>query len=148
MKMTEMIEVIMFAPCGMNCKVCYKHCFTKKTRRPCPGCLANDETGRPEHCCKCKIKDCVHEKGVSYCFECSQFPCKQIKNLEKSYVQRYNASLIANSLFVKERGLAHFMRDQRNIYTCPMCGGIFSLHDRICTECGNPYPSEDHEPKE
>ena len=24
------IEAIMFAPCGMNCKVCYKHCYHKK----------------------------------------------------------------------------------------------------------------------
>ena len=31
MKMpTEEIDAIMFAPCGMNCKVCYKHCYHKK----------------------------------------------------------------------------------------------------------------------
>ena len=25
----EMIDVNMFAPCGMNFKVCYKHCYNK-----------------------------------------------------------------------------------------------------------------------
>lgn len=42
----------MFALCGMNCKVCYKHCYHKK---PCDGCL-NSDKGKPEHCRKCKIK--------------------------------------------------------------------------------------------
>ena len=43
MKMpTEKIDMIMFAPCGMNCKVCYKHCYHKK---PCAGCL-NSDNGR------------------------------------------------------------------------------------------------------
>ena len=31
MKMSkEKIDVSMFAPCGMNCKVYYKHCYHKK----------------------------------------------------------------------------------------------------------------------
>ncbi|WP_418271703.1 DUF3795 domain-containing protein [Intestinimonas sp.] len=67
----------MFAPCGMNCKVCYKHCYHKK---PCAGCL-NSDKGKPEHCRKCKIKDCIKEKSLSYCFECAEYSCKLIKNL-------------------------------------------------------------------
>ena len=36
MKMpTEKMDTAMFAPCGMNCLVCYKHCYHKK---PCAGC--------------------------------------------------------------------------------------------------------------
>ncbi|MEG1525721.1 MAG: DUF3795 domain-containing protein, partial [Clostridia bacterium] len=105
----EPIETIMFAPCGMNCKVCYKHCYMKK---PCDGCLKNDE-GKSEHCRKCKIKDCVKQKGVSYCCECSEYPCKLIKNLEKSYNTRYGASLVENSQFVKANGLTAFMEQQK-----------------------------------
>ena len=52
MKMpTEKMDTAMFAPCGMNCLVCYKHCYHKK---PCAGCL-NSDMGKPEHCRKCKI---------------------------------------------------------------------------------------------
>ena len=81
MKMpTEKIDMAMFAPCGMNCLVCYKHCYHKK---PCAGCL-NSDIGKPEHCRKCKIKDCIKGKGLSYCFECTDYPCKLIKNLEKA----------------------------------------------------------------
>ncbi|MCO7123976.1 DUF3795 domain-containing protein [Ihubacter massiliensis] len=124
------IDPIMFAPCGMNCKVCYKHCHHKK---PCAGCL-NSDNGKPEHCRKCKIKDCIKEKGLSYCFECFDYPCKLIKNLEKSY-KRYQASLMENSKFVRKYGLETFMEQQKEKYICSKCGGIISIHDRECSEC-------------
>ncbi|WP_278628487.1 DUF3795 domain-containing protein [Thomasclavelia cocleata] len=105
MKMSkEKIDINMFAPCGMNCKVCYKHCYHKKF---CAGCL-NGDKGKPEHCRKCKIKDCIKGKSLSYCFECTEYPCKLIKNLEKSYNKQYQASLIENSRFVQGHGLEHF----------------------------------------
>lgn len=132
MKMpSEAIEARMFAPCGMNCMVCYRHCYHKK---PCEGCLKSD-TGKPEHCRKCRIKDCVGEKGLSYCYECVNYPCKRIKPLEKSYRSRYGASLVANSRSVKENGIAFFLERQKESYTCPKCGGIISIHDRECSEC-------------
>lgn len=131
MKMPPTIETTFLAPCGMNCMVCYKHCYVKK---PCVGCLPGDQ-GKPEHCRKCKIKDCVQEKELSYCYECHIFPCKQIKNLEKSYNQRYGASLLKNNLFVKEHGLLSFMEQQLRQYTCGDCGGVISLHDKECSEC-------------
>ncbi|WP_041139347.1 DUF3795 domain-containing protein [Beduini massiliensis] len=132
MKMPDTnIDPIYFAPCGMNCLVCYKHCYHKK---PCDGCLKSDQ-GKPEHCRKCRIKDCTKAKKITYCFECSEFPCIQIKNLEKSYNKRYHASLIKNSYVVKEKGLREFMRLQKKKYTCQYCGGIISLHDAECSEC-------------
>ena len=109
----EHIDTSMFAPCGMNCKACYKHCYHRK---PCAGCLNSDQ-GKPEHCRKCKIKDCIKEKSLSYCFDCSEYPCRLIKNLEKSYNKRYQASLIENSRFVQEYGLDCFMEQQKEKYT-------------------------------
>lgn len=134
MKMPEEnIEIIMFAPCGMNCKVCYKHCYSKK---PCAGCL-NSDIGKPEHCRKCKIKECVKDKELSYCYECFEYPCKQIKKLEKSYNARYDASLLENSKYVKGNGIIAFMEQQKEKFTCFACGGIISIHDRECSQCQN-----------
>ncbi|MGB8455994.1 MAG: DUF3795 domain-containing protein [Anaerocolumna sp.] len=131
MKMPDIIEISMFAPCGMNCMVCYKHCYHKK---PCAGCL-NSDTGKPEHCRNCKIKDCIKGKGLTYCFECVDYACKQIKSLEKSYNTRYDTSIMKNSQTVKEAGLVEFMKLQNEEYTCPVCGGIISIHDAECSEC-------------
>lgn len=131
MKMPEKIEPGMFAPCGMICLACYRHCYHKK---PCAGCL-NSDFGKPEHCRKCKIKDCAKEQKLTYCFECSSFPCKQIKALEKSYLTRYHTSLAENSNIVREQGIVEFLKEQREKYTCPECGGIISIHDGECSEC-------------
>jgi hypothetical protein len=73
---------------------------------------------------------------LTYCFECADFPCKQIRDLEKSYNKRYAESLIANSRTAKEQGIVHLMLLHREKYRCPACGGIISLHDKVCTECG------------
>ena len=127
----ENIGTSMLSSCWMNCLVCYKHCYHKK---PCAGCLSSDK-GNPEHCPKCKIKDCIKDKGLFYCFECSDYPCKLIKNLEKSYNKRYQTSLTENSEFVWQYGLKIFMEKQEEKYTCFKCGGIISIHDREYSEC-------------
>ncbi len=134
MKMPVKINTEMFAPCGMNCMVCYKHCYTKKTQHSCGGCIVESK-GKPAHCRKCKIKNCVESKGLTYCYECGVFPCKLIKNLEKSYNRRYDESLIENSLIVQKHGISHLMDLHTKKYRCSKCGGILSLHDKLCTEC-------------
>ena len=70
MHMPDAIPENMFAPCGMNCMVCYKHCTVCKSVRPCAGCLNGDE-GKPRHCRACAIRDCCREKGLRYCLECT-----------------------------------------------------------------------------
>lgn len=132
------MEPVMFAPCGMNCTVCWRHC---DHRKPCEGCRRSDE-GKPDHCRRCKIKECVGERRLMYCYECSDFPCKLIKNLEKSYNKRYSASLTGNSRFVRDYGMAAFMEQQAEAYTCPVCGGIVSIHSRECSECRAKLDSE------
>lgn len=102
--------------------------------KPCAGCLESDQ-GKPEHCRKCRIKDCVAKHQITYCFECPGYPCKQIKQLEKSYNARYHASLMANSQMVKKQGIAEFLTQQKEDDTCPECGGILSLQDAACSEC-------------
>ena len=131
MKMPAVIENAMLAPCGMNCKICYKHCFSKKT---CRGCLAGD-LGKPAHCRTCKIKQCARAHGLVYCYTCAEFPCKRIKRLETSYLTRYGTSLIQNSVTVRDKGIQLFLAEQEKLWKCPQCGGVISLHDRVCSEC-------------
>ncbi len=129
------IDIEMFAPCGMNCTVCYKHCHTRKIQKPCSGCMQENKS-KPVHCRKCKIKDCVQLKEITYCYQCGDFPCRLIRNLEKSYNSRYDESLVENSEIVKGNGVFYFMETHSARYTCTECGGIVSLHDKVCTECG------------
>ena len=132
MKMPEAIGSQLFAPCGMNCMVCFAHCSTKKA---CGGYLGTDES-KPGHCRTCLRKNCAAERELSYCYECSDFPCRRIRDLDRSYRKRYGVSLIEQSLFVKENGIELFLENERKRYTCAACGGVISLHDHRCSECG------------
>jgi len=131
MLMPDTVPGCLFAPCGMNCLVCYVHL---KEKKPCSGCLGDDDN-KPDRCRTCTIKKCAHGKGFSHCYECGEFPCKGVRNLEKSYNTRYQASLIANSNIVKTCGLEHFQKADSEKWKCGSCGGVISLHDRVCSEC-------------
>lgn len=131
MKMPSEIPEFLFAPCGINCMVCYVHL---KDKKPCSGCLG-DEQHKPDRCKVCSIKNCAREKGITYCFECLDFPCKRINNLEKSYIKRYNTSLIENSKIVKEVGIKAFQKRELKKWNCSTCSGVISLHDKVCSNC-------------
>jgi len=132
MKMTDEASATLLAPCGMNCTVCYAHL---KKKKPCQGCRGQDDS-KPEHCRQCKIKACALGQGFDFCSSCPTFPCATLKRLDKSYRQRYQASLIENALRLKAVGAERYSSEEREKWTCPECGGIISLHDRICSECG------------
>lgn len=136
MEMPEKIPNYLFAPCGMNCMVCYVHL---KEKKPCLGCLEVD-TNKPDHCRVCSIKSCANEKGHSYCYECTEFPCKKIKNLEKSYKTRYHTSLVENSLTVKNNSIDYFLMNEKSKWKCNSCNGVISLHDRVCSHCKKSNP--------
>ncbi len=131
MRMPDTIPTTMFAPCGMNCMVCYRHCVSKKS---CGGCF-QDTDGKSEGCKSCRIQSCVKEKGIQYCFSCKHFPCKLIQKMDKRYRDRYNQSLIENSIQVREHGLVAFLAAERSKWICGKCDRIISLHDNECSEC-------------
>lgn len=138
MKMPDKIENDMLAPCGMNCTVCYSHVGMRKYGKKCQGCI-HSNVGKPEHCRACSIKACAQSKGYKRCLECNAFPCKLIKNLERSYNKRYKESLVANSLYAGEHSIKDFLDMDRKKRTCP-CGGAISLHEGVCSECGKGFP--------
>lgn len=123
-----------FAVCGMICSVCSRHL---KKNNPCPGC-ASDEPGKPVHCRDCDISRCAGEKGLPFCFLCGEFPCRRIRNLDRRYVRRYRVSLAAFGIRAKEIGAENFLAEELPRWTCD-CGGIISLHDGVCSECGKNY---------
>lgn len=132
MKFDAEITSTMLAPCGMNCAVCYVHLKTKKA---CEGCRGQEDS-QPDHCRKCNIRNCASDRGIEFCFECVAFPCTIIKRLDKSYRQRYQVSLIENAIRIRTVGAEQHLLEEKQKWTCAVCGGVISLHDRVCSECG------------
>jgi hypothetical protein len=61
-----------FAACGLNCGLCSRYYTVGSSR--CPGCAGE---GFSEVHPPCGILSCCQRKGLEYCFDCDEFPCKK-----------------------------------------------------------------------
>jgi len=64
----------------------------------CLNCRAGDGWGG------CPIRKCALEKGVDYCFECSEFPCKTLEDVSPKVVARLQE--------IKDKGLENWLKEQ------------------------------------
>ena len=125
----------LIAPCGMNCQICLAYFgYTvsgKKRKQTCTGCR---QRLRP---CAFIKKHCeeLSKKRIDYCFECKDFPCDSLKKLDKRYREKYQMSMIENLEYIKEKGMASFLKQQEDRYRCPECGGMICVHDKQCYTC-------------
>ena len=70
------------------------------------------------------------------CSECSKFPCKRIKNLDKRYKTRYGESPIQNLQNIINIGEEAFIRVENEEWKCSQCGGLLCAHRDSCLNCG------------
>lgn len=132
------MEEKLIAPCGMNCALCVNYQAMKldlKTKgfhkAYCPGCIP-----RGKNCAFLK-KSCelLGEGLVRYCFECAQFPCQRLKDLDRRYVVRYHVSMIDNLTMIHSQGIEPFLEKQTEKWLCPTCGGTICCHNGLCMKC-------------
>lgn len=138
--MGNMFTEKMIAPCGLDCSLCSQ---THKRENACSGCMGPDEN-KPEFCSqRCDIIRCAKRKEMAYrfCDACPDFPCAHIMERENRYMSQYplKESPLANLRAIREKGMAAFLQAQEAAWTCKACGGILSVHDGICSQCGKRY---------
>jgi len=132
------MEEELIAPCGMNCALCVnyqaqKNDLLKKgfNRKYCEGCLP-----RGKNCTF--MKESCERLGlglVRFCYECSDFPCRRLKSLDKRYRTRYHMSMLENLAYIKENGTADFLGKEEEKWHCPGCGGTICCHNGLCLQC-------------
>ena len=125
----------LIAPCGMNCRICLGFFgYTtsgKKRKMRCIGCkLTNKSCAFIKKFCKKLTK-----KEIEYCYECTDFPCKQLQKLDKRYREKYNMSMVVNLEYIKEKGMKEFLHAQEEKYKCNNCKGIICVHNGVCYSC-------------
>ena len=67
----------LFSACGLNCGLCPRY-HTYGTSR-CPGCAGE---GFSEVHPPCGVLSCCQRKGLEYCFDCDEYPCKKYDGAE------------------------------------------------------------------
>jgi hypothetical protein len=124
----------LIAPCGMNCGICMAYL---RVKNKCPGCRVN-YINEPITRARCKIKNCAafQKDKPRYCFECDEFPCRNLKHLDKRYRTRYSMSMIENLENIRELGIRRFVKNEKVRWACSECGGTICVHKGYCYTCG------------
>jgi hypothetical protein len=119
----------LIAPCGMDCAICMAHLWE---RNRCPGCNSPDR----RHHINCFLFSCGERKG-RYCFDCANYPCRRLSQLDKRYRTKYRMSMLQNLAAIQKHGIRAFVRSERERWTCTACGGTVDVHHGRCSVCGN-----------
>ena len=130
----------LIAPCGMNCGLCdkylaYSHKIPKIKGKinHCQGCRPLNKQ------CSFIKKNCdtLKSNKIEFCFECIRFPCDTLVKIDKGYYNRYKISLIKNLKSIQEKGLDDFLKNEKTIHSCQICGDTVCIHNNKCYSCNN-----------
>lgn len=137
--MNLMFKKELIAPCGMNCGICSSYlAYTHKLK---------DKGIKMPYCigCRPRNKQCAFLKKrcntllngeVEYCYQCKDFPCEGLLHITKTYQTRYRMSMQENLEYIRDHGIAKFLKSEENKWKCPNCGGVICCHNGICFNCG------------
>lgn len=134
MDTSKLNDQMLIAPCGINCGLC--HAYVRE-KNHCPGCRGDDSL-KMKSCLACKIKNCEKMTTGQYqfCYECDEFPCVRIKNLDKRYRNKYGTSVVENLNTIQKFGVNELVIIDQDRWTCPECGGRLCMHKPECLACG------------
>ncbi|MGE5495086.1 MAG: DUF3795 domain-containing protein [Burkholderiales bacterium] len=97
----------------------------------CDGC----RSGRLNIFCRtrCNMKACAANKGIEFCGECGEYPCKELTDFQSQMPHRKE---LWNSLErISEAGWETWYAEMEALYSCD-CGTINSAYDIKCRKCG------------
>ncbi len=138
MKKSNPISKDLIAPCGMNCAICSRYLayVNNLNRSQCIGCRPGNKR------CSYLFEKCSGINNAlkgnataKFCFECDQYPCKQINHMDSRYRSNYQMSVKDNLGYIKKMGIGEFIDEQYKKYRCSQCGGLISIHNRKCFKC-------------
>lgn len=127
------MDPLLLAPCGMNCRLCLGY---QREKNRCMGCRG-DEQFLLYHCSKCSISHCDMLPESGFCIDCSKFPCRRIRDLDKRYREKYRMSMIANLQRIGETSPAAFALEEEERWRCKNCGAMLCVHREVCLNCGS-----------
>lgn len=81
----------------------------------------------------------MSESALGFCYNCSDYPCRRLNQLDTRYRAKYHMSEIENLEYIKELGMEEFLRHEEVRWTCRKCGSIVCIHREVCSTCQEPY---------
>ncbi len=92
------------------------------------------------HCVECRngFRQCAREQGVTWCFECGDFPCDRLRDFRDIHVINgisHHTRVIEDLQYMKEHGIEQWVAEQEKAGRCPGCGKSLYWYTRICPVC-------------
>lgn len=123
----------------MNCGICSHYLAFKRDAKSqgiripyCAGCRP-----RNKNCAWLKKRcELLGNNKIKYCYECIDFPCRNLTHIDERYRRYYHMSMIMNLEFLRKNGVKRFLEGEERKWKCPNCGGVISCHNGICFDCG------------
>lgn len=136
------------ATCGLFCGACSVYIATKEdperlkrisSKFEIPEeaalCLGCGSDKRFASCEGCGFSACAKGKGVAFCSECQDFPCRELKDFQAALPHRLD--LWEDLEQARSLKPADWVAKVQQKYTCGQCGTINSAYDLSCRECGH-----------
>ncbi len=134
--MVKMKRVNELSPCGVYCGACPS--FNKS----CFGCSSSDKNQKRKSKWSCKIRNCCYnQKGLDYCANCEQFPCKIFtKKILSSHLgdpsYEYRFEIPENFIKLRTMGIDTYLDFQKKKWKCDLCNGTIHFYHYKCSKCG------------
>jgi hypothetical protein len=140
------LEEQLAAYCGLYCGACEILIAIKNNkleekarewqRRPedmnCSGCKSSVTN---VFCTDCTFKNCAKSKGISFCSECQDYPCKQLLDFQADRFPHHKI-ILKNLDSIHILGMTTWLDRQKNRWSCPKCGTEFAWYSTQCSSCG------------
>lgn len=86
-------------------------------------------------CTDCGMRLCARNRGMGSCCECNEYPCEILKNF-RADEHPHHSTVLKNLETIREKGLDAWLEEQRDRWSCPVCGARFAWYDAKCGGCG------------
>ncbi|MGD8229421.1 MAG: DUF3795 domain-containing protein [Desulfobacteraceae bacterium] len=103
----------------------------------CDGCLS-DTVFPTCKACKHGFRECAAEKGVTWCFQCEDFPCQRLRDFRDVHIVNgisHHEHVIEDLEFMRAKGVEAWVAEQEANSRCPRCGTPIYWHARQCPKC-------------
>ena len=84
---------------------------------------------------KCIMTACAAAKGVDFCGECAEYPCKELTAFQAAMPHRIE--LWRSQSRIKEVGYERWYTEMIEHYSCSQCETLNSAYDIACRKCGS-----------
>ena len=104
----------------------------------CDGCLSpRVAPGCRE--CKHGFRSCAGRHGVTWCYQCPEFPCRRLHDFSRRHVVngiRHHERVIEDLAYLRGNSPQDWLSRQESRSECPACGKKWYWFSLECKACG------------